>query len=207
MRKILGLSLPWLGLILMTPAARADGLLRRGCADGCRQCEPTYTEKLVTCYRPEWHDREVKCTVNRVIPHDVVSHEKCTVMVPTWHDEKRMMTVCRYVPHQAEREIVKCKKVRVCNPPCDDCCDRCCRRPRYHREWVEQVCKVPCKVWEAIQETKEVTMKVCRYVPQEKSYDVHRTVCEVKPETIVRKEHYCVMVPYQVKVKVPSCCP
>jgi hypothetical protein len=213
MSKLVGIALAVAGLIATASVCQAHGLGRRGCEEkNCgvptcvTPCAPQWVEKSVTCYRPEWKEREVTCTVNRVVPHDVVTHEKCTVMVPTWHEEKKMVTMCKRVPREVEREIVTCRKVRVCEPPCEDCCAACRRRPRHHREWVQEVCKVKCLVWDSIPETREVTVRVCQYVPQERSYDVHRIVCETRPETIVKKERYCVMVPYQVKVKVPTCC-
>jgi hypothetical protein len=201
------------GLFGFGSAADAHGRWRRSCAEvECCQsvcqtpCPPQWVERTVTCFRPEWREREVKCTVNRVIPRQVMTQQKCVVMVPTWHEEKRMITVFKYVPRTTEREVVTCHKVRVCEPSCDDGCGRCCR-PRCHREWVQEVCKVPCTVWTCVPEQREVVASVCSYVPQEQTYQVCRIVCEVKPETIVHKECFCVMVPYQVKVKVPACCP
>jgi hypothetical protein len=181
-------------------------------------------EKCITCYRPEWQVREVPCTVNRMVPHRVVEDRTCTVKVPVWTEQRRLVTEYVRKPRVIEKEVVVCCRVPVAPPPppcgdcgvCDDCCPRhhhrllhrghdcCCPEPCY--QTVQQVKKVHCTVMECCPVQREICCKVCTYRPEVRHYQVCRTVCECHPETVVRRERYCVMVPYQKVISVPACC-
>ncbi len=249
MKKLVVVCLAVAGLALAALPAQAWGH-RRGCKQSC--CEsacaapcapscaapcapaaPAFVEKVVTCYRPEWREKEVTCTVNRVVPRQVVEQHQCTVMVPVWKEEVRTVTSYTSVPRQVEREVTVCHKVPVA-PACGECggcatacCDSGCGHHRHrlfgrhHRgggdcggcggcaapcyQTVTEVRKVVCTVMECVPVQKQVKVRVCSYRPEVKTYTTTRTVCECRPETVVRKVRYCVSVPYQTTVKVPVC--
>jgi hypothetical protein len=234
MKKALLASLAVAGLMIAALPARADGLLRRHhgheecCAPCAPPCPPPMVEKTVTCYRPEWRTREVPCTVNRIVSHKVVENRQCTVNVPVWTTQKRLVTEYVQRPKVIEKEVVVCCKVPVAPPPapCGECgtCDDCCGRHHHrllHRgrdcgcpqpcpapcyQTVQQVKKVCCTVMESCPVQREICCKVCTYRQEVRCYQVCRTVSECRPETVVHKECYCVMVPYQKCIKVPACC-
>jgi hypothetical protein len=147
------------------------------------------------------HTREVPCTINRIVVHTEVIPQKCTIMVPSWSEEKRTITVCNCVPRQVEREVCCCRMVPVsCTDPCTGCTYTCCKPETYTQ-------KVTCTIMEQVPVQKEITVRVCHYHPEERSYNITRCVPECKPETVTRTVCYCVMVPYESKIKVPVCTP
>jgi hypothetical protein len=161
----------------------------------------TYVEKEVTCFRPVVREREVPCVVNRPVFHTETVKQTCTILVPEYHNEKRVVTYFRSVPREIECEALRCRAipVTVCDP-CTGCQYTTCRYETY-------VEKVKRTVLECVPEPREITVRVCSYRPQEMTYDVRRVVCEWKTETVVRKQYYCEMVPYQTTVRVPVCVP
>jgi hypothetical protein len=169
----------------------------------CTPCQPqiTYVDKQVTCYRPEWREREVPCTINRVTSKVVVTPVNYTVCVPVYSEEKRTITVMNQVPHQVEREVTCCRMVPVCiTDPCTGCTRTCCKPETYTQ-------KVTCTVMECVPSQREITVKVCNFRQEQRTGECRRVVCECHPETIMQKQRYCVMVPYQQTVKVAVCTP
>jgi hypothetical protein len=161
----------------------------------------TYVERTVTAYRPEWKERDASFTVNRIVPRAETVPVKTTVMVPEWIDQKQVVTTVNRVPKQIERPVTRCVTVPVdVTDPCTGCIRTVCRK-----ETITEM--VRCTVFECVPVQKEVTIKVCRMRPEEKTIQTTRVICETKLETIVRKERYCVMVPYQRTIKVPVCVP
>jgi hypothetical protein len=201
--KMIASVLTLAGLALVAAPAQACHWCHTSfsCARAAVCCAPapvTYVDKVVTCYKPEWKEREIKVVVNKVVKKEVVETVKCTVMEPEYKDVKRIDTVYKRVAHEVEKEVTKCHRVKEC---CVDECGRC-YTVRY---WEPVTTKVKCVVYDRVPEKIERTVKVCTYKPVEKSYDVKRIVCELKPETVVRKEKYCEMVSYQKTIKVPVC--
>ena len=201
--------------LLMMAAApvQAFGCHRRGgnccessCCSSCETtacCQPsvTYVDKVVTCYKPEWKERDVTCTVNRMVSKVVVTPVTQNICVPVWTEQKQMQTCYTQVPRQVEKEICCCRRVPVCcTDPCTGCTRRCCQTETFTQ-------KVTCTVYDCVPVQKEVTVKVCSYKTEQRTVECRRVVCECVPETVTRKERYCVMVPYQttVKVPVPAC--
>src|SRR5262249_2692255 len=165
MKRLVAIGLVVVVLTLAAPPARASGVC---CAPTCIN----WVEKTITCYRPEWHEREVTCTVTRVIPHVVVENRTCTVMVPFFTPQTRTIYVCRYVPREIEREVVSCRMVPVCcTDPCTGCSYTSCK-PEYVTHRVKSC------VMEAVPEQREITVNVCSYRPEERTFPVHRVVCE-----------------------------
>ena len=81
MKSLLAAAVALAGIVCGTSPAQALGHRHRDCDDCCANsccapaCTPmcvTYVDKQVTCYRPEYHTREVKCTVNCVVPREVI---------------------------------------------------------------------------------------------------------------------------------------
>jgi hypothetical protein len=193
-------------MILVMSGSSAQACFRR-CRNSCdTDCgapavQVQYVEKTVTCYKPEWKEREVKCTVNRMVTRTEVVPVKCNIMVPVWTDQKQTQVFYKRVPKEVEREVTTCHMVRDCVvDPCTGCTRTVCR-PEYSTQ------KVKCTIWECIPEKRDVTVRVCSWKPEERTVETRRVICEWKPETITRKERYCEMVPYQTTVKVPVCVP
>jgi hypothetical protein len=158
-------------------------------------------ERTVTCFRAEWREREVTCTVPRVTCRVEVTPQKYTALVPVWTDQKRVCTVPTLKPREVEREVTRCQLVpQTVTDPCTGCTYTVCKA-------VSHVHKVRCTVWDCVPEQREFTVRVCSYRPEERTRECRRLVYDCQPVTVVRKERYCVMVPYEVKVKVPVCCP
>lgn len=186
------------GLATAAPA-RADWF---GCDSCCSTCV-AWCDKVCTIYKTQVCERDVPCTINRVCHRVEVCPHQYTVMVPVWTNQKRCCTVQVKVPRCVECDVVTCCTVPVqCCDPCTGCCYTVCKE-------VPCVQKVQRTVWECVPVQKEYMVKVCSYVPKVCTYETRKVVCELKPETIIKKERYCVLVPCQVHVKVPvlvSCC-
>jgi hypothetical protein len=204
MKKVIGIGLAAVVLALTATPARAFFCRRAHDCSSTECCAPyqvTYVDKTITCYKPEWKERDVTCTINRLVTRTETVPVTCTVMVPVWHEEKRECITYTKVCKTIEKEVTKCRMVRACVvDPCTGCTRRC-RVPEV------TTCIVPCKVWERVPQIHEYTVKVCTLKPEEQTIQRTRVICETKPETITRKETYCVMVPYEKTIKVPVCTP
>lgn len=175
-----------------------------GCAPACAPCvsyQVTYVDKVVTCYKAEWREKEVTCTINRCIPREVVEERKICVLVPEMRQEKRTITVCRAVPREVEQQVTCTRMVQVCvTDPCTGCVRTCCK-PECYTATVKRI------VCDMVPEQKEITVNICNYRQEERTVQVKRCVIDVKQETVTQKVRECVMVPYQATVKVPVCTP
>jgi len=237
MRKLMVAGLLLAGLCAFATPAQAHGRRHGGCggcesdcaapcAAPCAPAAPQFVEKVVTCYRTEWKEREVTCTVNRMVPREVVNKHTYTVCVPVWTEEKRTITEYKSVAKVVEKEVTVCHRVPV-ETPCGDCggcggCDDGCGR-RHHRlrghrgscggcggcetpcNIVTEVKKVPCTVYECVPVKRDIMVKVCHTKQEQKTVETKCTVWECKPEVVKKKVPYCVQVPYQTTVKVPVC--
>src|SRR5205814_8195739 len=94
------------------------------CAQRCAAPSPQYVDKVVTCYKTEWREREVESIVNRMVSHEEVRKHNYTVCVPVWAEEKRSITEYKSVPKVVEREVVVCRTVPV-EAPCGGCDSGC----------------------------------------------------------------------------------
>src|SRR5579885_585910 len=192
MKKLVatGLAVAAVALVLAAPARAGWGCCPPPCC-------VSWCEQTVTCYKPVWQTRDVPCTVMRPIPREVVTQHNCTIMVPVWSDLRQEYTVCTLVPRQVMREVVCCRLVPVCvTDPCTGCSFTVCKPETYVKQ-------VPCVVHDCVPSQRECWVKVCSYVPKPYSYQVRSVVCDWKPEQVIRKECYCTMVPYRMKVMVP----
>jgi hypothetical protein len=185
------------------PGPGPEEISQRGAARAlgaaCCKPAPAFIEKIVTCYRREWRERDVPCTINRVASRIVVTPHTCTVQVPVWTDQKQIQTVYTRVPRQVEHEIACCRQVPVCvTDPCTGC-SRTCFKPEFYTR------KVCCTEFETVPVQREVCVRVCTYRPEVRTYETRECIPEIRPETIIRKERFCVTVPYQTVVRVPVC--
>src|SRR5260370_36048216 len=96
MRKVLGSAL-LLGLL----AGSASPASAHGRASDCGEvvgpapaADCGWTEKTVTCYRPEYRTRTVPHTVCKVVPREVEERYTYTEMVRVVTPEKRSETYC-----------------------------------------------------------------------------------------------------------------
>lgn len=197
MRKLIASAVSILTLVLTSAPAQAWW--------GCCCCAPPpciqWVEQTVTCYRPQWQERDVVCTVMKPVYREEIVQQRCTVMVPVWTEQPASCIVPTYRPKVIEREVVCCRMVPVCvTDPCTGCTYTTCKPETY-------VQKVQCTVMECIPVRKDYTVKVCSFKPEERVYNVRRVHCDWKPEQVTYKERYCVPVAYQAKVMVPVCCP
>src|SRR5262249_39170599 len=195
-------SLITTALFSVSNQAFAFGFRRDCCEASCAPAmQIQWVEKKVTCYRPQWQEGEVTCTINRPIPREVVTPVKCGVLVPERTQVKRTMVVCGAVPKEIERDVPVCRMVAECvTDPCTGCTRTVCRP-------VTTMQRVRCTVMQSVPEQKEITVPVCNWKPVEQTREVRRIVCDWKPETVTRKVSYCTMVPYETTVRVPVCVP
>jgi hypothetical protein len=202
MKKLLLVGCAVLGLVVAAVPVQARGLLR--CRD---RCEPVccmkviYEEREVTVMKPVWKEKEEKVKVCKLVPREEVRKHECTVMVPEWKDEKRTVTVITCKPREVERAVCRTTWVREC---CVDPCTGCTRTVCKPHTVVE---KVKCIVMDCVPEKKEVTVKVCHYKPEKRTWETKCTVYDRKEETVTRKVMYCEMQPHKQKVKVAVCVP
>lgn len=190
-------------LTLADPASAFFFKKKKNCCPPpcCDPCCVTYVDKVVTCYKPQWHEEKVECIVNKLVCKEIVEKVKCNVLVPVWTEEKRKC--CHYVsePVDVIQDVVRCRLVpcKVCDP-CTGCCHTCCRAETY-------VEKVKCTVYKCRPVTQDVTVKVCRMECREQIVDCKRIVTECVPTKVVQCVRRCVMVPCQTVVRVPVCVP
>jgi hypothetical protein len=154
-------------------------------------------EKTITCYRLEMRCREVPCTVTKQVCREVVEMKKTIIPHPYTETQKREVYIYREVPEEVTRDVY----VAVECPTCPHGCDLCKPNPASYKTTIKCIeCKPkPFKI--------ECTELVCKVRIEEKLTPVKKTVVDVVSETVTKKEYYCVMVPFEVKVTVPACVP
>jgi hypothetical protein len=232
MRKLVLASLALAGLVSLSPpvlASHHGGCAVDCCAPVCAPVSCAYAEQAVTCYRPEWHERQVQETVNRLAQHEVTENVTVTECVPVWTEEKRTCTVYHEVPRDVVSNVVECVPVwaeqkqmvteyhqvphqvthqvtctrmvpTCCVDPCTGCSFTVCRPECYTQN-------VTATVWECVPSQHEVTVKVCHMTQQ--THQVHSTVYECVPsqqEATVRVCHLEQRT-HQVKSTVYECVP
>jgi len=178
-------------------------------AGGLMCCPPvTCVEKTIICYRPQICVREVPHVCHRHVCREVVETKTVLVPYPVYDTIKRVVYVYKEVPKTVEREVYVA--LPECPPPCEPCATGCgcghhfgcCKPNPGHHKIKITTCETevkPCPV--------EFVEKVCTYKAREQSITCKKTVVDVVPETVLRKEISCVMVPYEVKVRIPVCAP
>src|SRR5262249_45493751 len=105
MKKLLVSGLVLAAALATVSPVQAFGGRKKCCCCPRRPCEPmcvTYVDKVVTSYKPTTVVENVTCTVNKLVPREVVTQHTCTVMVPITVAEKRVCTIMTKVP----REVV-----------------------------------------------------------------------------------------------------
>jgi hypothetical protein len=179
----------------------ANAPLFGGGACGPGPCAPppvAFEEKVVTCYKPEWREREEVCCTEKVVLHSHTTPQKYTVKIPVFTDQTRVCTVLTRVAHETVRQETCTRTVPVCvKDPCTGC-----TRTEYRTE--TYVKPVKCTVWESVPVQKAVTEKVCTgWKTEERTRDCVSISVERRPATETKKVPYFVMVPHQVTIKVP----
>jgi len=232
MKKFAMMGLGFAGLMLLTSAAQGFGGRKASCAPACDApaVQVQYVDKVVTCYESKMVEKEIQCVVNKLVPRVVEQTHKCTVMVPEYKDEVRTVVCNKLVPRVVERthkctvmvpeykdevRTVVCdklvpktveKEVTVCRTVRETCTDSCGRCYTVCKP-VTEVQKVTCTVYECVQEQKNVTVRVCSYKPEEKTWTTKCTVYDCVQENVTRKVMTCEMVAVQKTVKVAVCVP
>ena len=163
---------------------------RANCVMCCPPCV-TWVPYCVTCYRPELRTRDVPFTVTRLVPRQEIIQRKCIVMVPQWHDEQQTCMVTMMEPRTlTSSEPVTTMVPMMVQDPCTGCCYMACKP-------VTTLVSRTRSFMAPVQVPKQVTVKVCRMVPVERTYEERRTVCDTVAVPMVRKECYTVWTPYQ----------
>src|SRR4051812_25013177 len=107
MQKLAAVALVLVALAALSAPAQAchhsSCCITECCAPTCAPTTIAWVDKVVTCYRPEWRERDVTCTVMRANYRDVVENHTCTVMVPVFSEQKQKIWVCNMV----RKEVVK----------------------------------------------------------------------------------------------------
>jgi hypothetical protein len=164
----------------------------------------SYRTETVTCYRTEWREQQVPIQVQRVSCRTEVDKVPITVQVPQYFDQTVKTYYTVRVPRVIVRDVSRCVLVPVTSvDPCTGCCyTTCCP------QWITQ--QVSCTVYDCVQQSRDVVVKACRLVPEQRVIDRVRYVPVTTTETVMTCRRYCVQVPYQVQVCVPvlvPCCP
>jgi hypothetical protein len=166
-------------------------------AGGAPCATAAFLEKTVTRFRQEWRERDVPFTIERVTFRTVVTPVSITELVPICVEEKRCETILKTVPREVIREVECCRRVSVdVYDPCHGC-THIVSKPEHFTRQVKET------VFEAVPVQREFVVKVQKFQPVTRTIERKEIVREVHPETVVRKERYSVLVPYQVTVKVP----
>jgi hypothetical protein len=202
MKGLLTVSLTLAVAAVSVSSAEAFGCRRRGCADTCAPAvQVQWVEKAVTAYRPEWKERQVTCTINRVVPREVVENVKRTCMVPEMRPVKQMVTYYEQVPAEVTRTITHCQMVPETVPVT---ITRCRMVPQQVVQNVTCCRLVPMCVTDPC---TGCTRTVCR--PENYTQQVTRTV--LRPEFYQEKGMQTVCRPHftsqQVKETVMRCVP
>ena len=101
------------------------------------------------------------------------------------------------VPREVEREVRRCVMVPVMTfDPCT-----CCMVVSYCPQWVTQ--RVRCVEYDYRKEERDVPVRVCQWVPENRVVQQVRWIPEVTQEQSWTVRRYCVTVPYQTMVWVP----
>jgi hypothetical protein len=171
----------------------------------CCCCPPppcvTWVEKTVTCYKPTWQEREVTQTIMKPVHRTEMVKRSCTVMVPVWSERLESCLVPTFVPRQIEREVVCTRLVPVCiSDPCTGCTYTTCKPETYTRRELYTV-------MDCVPVRKDITVKVCNFKPETKTFEVPHVRTEWQPQTVTYKERFCALVPVEMKVTVLECCP
>jgi hypothetical protein len=200
MNKLLAIGLTLAVAAVSTSQAQAFGCRRNCCIPCCTPCCVTYCDKVVTCYKPEWRERQVQCVVHKMVPKEVVTKHVCNVLVPVVVEQQRTCTVLTKVARTVEKEVTCCKLVPVLvKDPCTGCVTTCCKPVTYTQ-------KVQCVVYECLPVQKTYTVKCCSFKTEQRVVEKKCCVMECVASTVMKTERYCVMVPYQKTIKVPVCC-
>jgi len=172
----------------------------------CCQPVPTcvkWCEKTVTCYRQEWHTKQVPTTLWRKQQRIIEVPCRYTVHVPRPVMEKQCEVYYKQVLKPVCFEVAKTKSVPYTEKdPCTGCCKTCYKMVCY----TEKVCSTVSHV---VPEIRECLVEVNHFIPQDHDYTSRHHVTIDHPETILHTVRYCVMIPYEKKVLVPvhvPCC-
>jgi hypothetical protein len=188
------------GLALALAAVPALSDRAEAFGDPCC-CQPgiTFVDKVVTCYRTEVRCREVPCTTYREVCRQDIYPQKYTILTPVCTPVKREVYVYKEEKKEVEREVTSLIPAPECPAPCG--CNICQKAPpTLVVQKIKTIECVPSSV------KVEVMDQKVTYQSQEYTRLVKGTIVDRVPETTVRKETYCVTVPYQVVVKVPVGC-
>ena len=162
-----------------------------------------YEMRPVICYRPEWREEQVPCTIDRVNWRREVTQVQTTALVAREFDERVRTAYYVPVPREVERQVPYCVMAPVMMfDPCTCCCF-----VTYCPQWT--VARVRCVEYDYRREEREAIVRVCRWVPEPQLVDHVRWIPEVTREPSFTVRRYCVMVPYQSAVCVPIiqyCC-
>lgn len=167
-------------------------------------CCIAYEMRAITCYRPEWKEEKVPVTVEKVKYRKEVDKVKVKVYVAKLFDEKVQTSYYVPVPKVVEQDVATCVTVPIILvDPCSGCCYVSCRP-----QWATQ--KVKCTVYDYKVEKRDVSVKACKWVPEDRVVEQVRWVPEVTREQVMTVRRYCVPVAYQATICVPvyiPCCP
>lgn len=126
---------------------------------------------------PAWETCQVKRMVMQCIPE----HKEVVVNEVSYRSvvKEGVRSVARCIPYQEEVTVNVAKQ-----------------------RWVEQVGRQ--MVCEMVPVTRDVTREVVTCKPVQRQSVQKRVICEWKHEKAIVNERFCVMVPYETVVKVPS---
>jgi hypothetical protein len=207
MKKLILAILAMAGWSLLGTAGWAGDCGGHGCGEGacgapaapCTKMACVYVDQPCIRYRPEWHEREVQVTVNKLTQHEVTEHQTVCVNIPVYSEQVKFRTVCVQVPREVCHNVTCTRMVEKCEvDPCTGCKKKVCCPETY----VKQVKTV---VMEKVQKQEAYTEKVCTYRQEQQTVEIKHMVCELVPTVETRKENYCTMVPYATTVRVPTC--
>jgi hypothetical protein len=162
-------------------------------------CPETRVRKF---YEIKFVPIEVTTLVEKAIPRELVTREKCVEQVPVWTEQKKCVTTYKKVARVIEKEQVCCKLVPECvTDPCTGCTKTCYKPCTY-------VKKVSCTVYDCVPEQKEITEKVCKVECREKIVEHRCQVTELVKVPVKEKVTLVTLVPFTSLEEVKACaCP
>jgi hypothetical protein len=199
---LMGLLTAGVVLFASSPANSA-GLFRHrggdcgdcgGCTNSCAY-ETVTVKKTITVYVEKWEDKEITCKVGTMVPHTVAVPHECNIQVPHYTDEQRTVTCYEHQTREVPCDITVCRRVPVCVQDCCGCSHTCWQT-------VQEVQHVTRCVHECVPVQKTITVHVCNYTTEKKTWTTQCTTYTCEYSDVKRTVKVCHLEAQQREIEV-----